>query len=116
MAKKKSRLNTLFLLLNILVIILLIISYFSPTSDPSKYFFPAFFGLVYPVLFILNMLFIFLWLLRWKIWFLLSLVAILAGWNIFFKSVAFNSEKPVGAYGDAMKVMSYNVRFFDQFN
>nr|NQU93238.1 endonuclease/exonuclease/phosphatase family protein [Bacteroidota bacterium] len=115
MTSKKSWLNKLLLLLNILVIIALIISYFAPITDPTRNWLPSLMGLIFPVLFIINCLFIIIWIFRWKYFFLFSAITLLFGWNMFFRSVAFNGEKPVGAYDDALKVLSYNVRLFDQY-
>jgi len=117
-AKNKKRnkwLQSVFLLINFIVIAALALSYLSPVTSPETNVIPAILALFYPVFLILNILFIIWWIVRLRYYFLFSLAVIFAGYNIFFKTFCFNSEKPVGSYNDAMKVLSYNVRLFDQF-
>lgn len=117
--RKQKRKNNWFtriiLILNIIVIIPLVISYFSPVVNPYTSVIPALAALFYPILLILNIVFIIFWIFRWRFWFLLSLIAIAAGYGMFFKTFAFNADKPVGNYDDALKLLSYNVRLFDQY-
>jgi endonuclease/exonuclease/phosphatase family metal-dependent hydrolase len=72
-------------------------------------------GLFYPVLFLVNLFFVFFWILQFRYFFLFSLVAILAGFGYFLEFVRFNKERLVGNYKDALNVLSYNVRLFDQY-
>lgn len=117
--RKQKRKNTWFtrilLVLNIIVIIPLVISCFSPVVNPDTTVIPALAALFYPILLILNTIFIIFWIFRLRFWFLLSLIAIIAGYGMFFKTFAFNADKPVGNYDDALKLVSYNVRLFDQY-
>ncbi len=113
--KKHSWLRTLILLANWLVLIALLISYLSPFTHPETNVVPALLALLYPALLLANILFVVYWIIRWKYYFLFSLIAILAGYSAFFKTFSFNAEKPVGSYSDALKVLSYNVRIFDHY-
>ena len=119
MSKKKKepkKWTKIFLLIiNFILIIALLISYLSPYINPEKNYIPALFGLIYPALFILNTFFVIWWIIKWKKYFLFSLISILLGWNLFFKNVQFNEAKPVNNYSDAIKLISYNVRLFDQY-
>ncbi len=104
----------LTVLLNIFLATALALSYLAPYISPQKAWLPAILGLFYPMLFVLNLLFMICWIIKWRSYFLISLVALLAGWTMFFRHVAFNEEKPIGSYDEALKVLSYNVRLFDQ--
>jgi endonuclease/exonuclease/phosphatase family metal-dependent hydrolase len=113
--KKLTFFNRVLLLINLIFVLALLLSAASPSISPSASVIPAVFGLFYPVLLFFNLLFFVYWLTRLRLYLLFSLVAILLGFNMFFKTFAFNKEKPVGRYDDALKVLSYNVRLFDQF-
>lgn len=99
---------------NIILAIALLVSYLAPYVSPQKAWLPAILGLFYPLLFVLNLLFFVWWIIKWRIYFLISLLSLLLGFNIFLSHVAFNGEKPVGSYKGSLKVLSYNVRLFDQ--
>jgi endonuclease/exonuclease/phosphatase family metal-dependent hydrolase len=110
----------LILILNLLVATALLISYLAPFINPSKWFIPAIFGLAYPYLLILNLLFLIYWLVRLNRAILISLLVILLGWNhinsllpIHFR----DSEIPVNVNQERMfKVLSYNIRQFDLYH
>lgn len=102
-------------MLNVVSILALLVSYLSAFVDPNKTWIPAFFGLFYPALFFLNLFFVVYWIFKFKYYFVFSLAAILLGISIFFEFVRFNKEKPVGNYKEALNVLSYNVRLFDQY-
>lgn len=113
--KKLSFVSKITLALNIIFIGALLIAYLAPVINPAKNALPAMFGLFYPALFLLNAFFVFYWILKLRYFFLFSLAAILLGTGLFLEYVRFNKEKPVGVYKDALKVLSYNVRLFDQY-
>ncbi len=114
--RKNSWPTRIILLLNILFVIPLVIAYFSPVVHPDTSIIPALFALFYPILIIVNMLFMLYWIVRLRFYFLISLLALAGGYNLFFRAFALNNdEKPVGSYDDALKIVSYNVRLFDQY-
>jgi endonuclease/exonuclease/phosphatase family metal-dependent hydrolase len=57
---------------------------------------------------------VFYWLVRRRSFFLLSLVAILVGWNVLADSVGFNlpGSDTARPQGDAIRIMTYNVHGF----
>lgn len=67
--------------LNILIVVVTVLAYYSPVISPLKFWPAAFAGLIFPVLLFMNVAFILLWLSFRKKWFLLSLVCLIAGWN-----------------------------------
>jgi endonuclease/exonuclease/phosphatase family metal-dependent hydrolase len=117
--KKKSIYRTswvgrLILLLNLLFVALLISSYLSIHIAPDKFWPLAFAGLAYPVFLLINLGFVLLWIIRKNLFFLLSLVVIIAGFDHFSNTL---SLKPVSQLHEfhypSLKVLSYNVRVFD---
>lgn len=72
-----------FLLANIVLVFFILFSYISPYINPSKTYFFSFFGLAYPFLLILNIIFVLFWLFSKskKGYALISILAILLGYN-----------------------------------
>lgn len=105
---------------NILVAVLLLLSYAAPFINPARLLFPAFLGLAYPYILLINLVFLVYWIIRFRKELLVSLIAILIGWGhlMNFLPLNFSGEKePVtGSAEKSISVMSYNVRLFDQYN
>jgi len=105
------------LILNILASLGLVISYLAPIINPSRFIVPALFGLAYPYLLMLNLIFLSYWMIRLKKEILISIVVILLGWNQLNNLIPVNfksSEIPESASQSRLfKVLSYNVRGFD---
>lgn len=104
---------------NILGAAALLFSYLAPLVNPSRFFAPALFGLAYPYLLLVNLILVCYWLIRLKKEILISLLAVLAGWNQLNNLVPLNlkrSEVPENiSPSRQFKVLSYNVRTFDRF-
>jgi endonuclease/exonuclease/phosphatase family metal-dependent hydrolase len=113
---KTSHFNRIILFLNYFFIVCLLISYLAPFVSPENFTFIAFFGLAYPVLAVINLLFVFYWLIFWKKKFLLSLLTLLAGWFILSNFWSINIHHITPDKKKEIKVMSYNVRLFDLYN
>lgn len=116
---KKSRLNffdKLVLWLNILLSAVLLLSYLAPVTNPSDYWIIAFFGLAYPVLLVLAIVFAFYWLLRKSLWILLSLIIIGTGWSMLNKNFGLRpANKPGIKDPSAIRIMTYNVHDFKRY-
>ena len=120
MAKKSkkgsiSSIQKLLLGINLIFVAAILLSYLSPFVNPKTNSVPAIFGLFYPGFFLINFLFIVYWVLSWKKYFIISLIAMVLGYGMFQKNVRFNEEKLVGNYSESLKIVSYNVRLFDQY-
>jgi len=77
----------------------------------------AFFGLAYPVLLVIALLFAFYWLLRKSFWLLLPLLVIAVGWSVLNKNFGLRSSTKPGenkAPG-AIRIMTYNVHDFKRY-
>ncbi len=113
---------------NIILALLIISSQLSIYVSPAKFWPFAFLGLIYPYILIANIIMIVFWLLFRKKEFLISLVAILTGWNILTSVVQPNfnflkkkeiSEKYTRSFREEnqiIKVLSFNVRAFNIYN
>ncbi len=104
---------------NILLALCLLLSYTAPIINPAKLLLPAFFGLAYPYLLFLNLIFLIYWIVRMRKELLISLVVILLGWFHLTNFVPLRFQKPPEPGLETksnLKVLSYNVRTFDKYN
>ncbi|NNE26549.1 MAG: hypothetical protein HKN09_06880, partial [Saprospiraceae bacterium] len=92
--------------LNSLAAVLLIFAYISPYVDPSITGFFSIFGLFYPIILFVNILFIFLWLIIKAEKALLSFLLIAIGYAPLIKYFGFNSETENCS---GISVISYNI-------
>ncbi|MCD4665908.1 MAG: endonuclease/exonuclease/phosphatase family protein [Bacteroidales bacterium] len=107
-----SIISAFLLILNIIVVVLLLISYSASYINPVTSSFLAIAGLMYPIILAINLAFVLFWLFSKKRFSILSLIVILAGWNHLGRLVQFNSEKDIPAGSQAIKVLSYNIQNF----
>jgi len=112
--KKTGWLNRWLWRLNILAIIALILAYIGTRVSPLTFWPVAFFSLAYPFILMLNLAFLFWWLITSKkVKAIIVVIAILLGWNTLFNFVQIIPR--VGQM-EGTKMMSYNVRLFDLYN
>lgn len=105
----------LILLVNLVFVLLLLLTYLASKISPEQFFAPSMLGLFYPVLFVINFLFMVFWLIRLKFFFLFSMIALAVGWNIIKENIGLNVTPHVENQVGNIKFISYNVRLFDQF-
>lgn len=98
---------------NIIAIIFLFGAYFSTIVNPSEAWFFSLFGLAYPFLLLINILFALFWFVQMKMNGFFSLVAIIIGTSFYRSTFQFRSEKIVAE--DPIVVTSYNVGLFGYF-
>lgn len=111
--------RNIILYTNFFAVALLLLAYCAPFIDPAKILFPAFLGLAYPFILILNFAFLLIWIIRFKKEFLFSLIAILLGWNHMMNYLPLNlnreqAEEEIKTE-NTFTVLSYNVRNFDHY-
>lgn len=116
--KKKSSLGLIgktIISANILAVILLLLSYLAPITDPAVFWPIAFVGLAYPALILTNVFFVIYWLLiRPKIA-LISVLAIIIGWKFVLSQIGFQESAPIETPKSSfsfIRVMTYNVHYF----
>jgi len=117
----KRIVKKLLFILNILFALALIASYISAFVSPEKFWYLAFFGLFYPFLLIINILFVIFWLLFRKFYFLLSLLCILGGLPFITRIVQINNpfhdkyyyQQKYHPGNTSFKLLTFNVRLFN---
>ncbi len=113
--KKISFIDKIIIFANLISAIFLVFAYLSTKISPADISLFALFGLVYPILFLGNLLFAIFWAIRKKWLFLISFIVILIGYNFILDSFQINllNQK---ADINSLKLMSYNVRLFNKYN
>lgn len=114
-------LNTVVFYSNIIAGILLLLSYFSTYIPPAKIWVLAFFGLAYPYILILNLIFLIYYIIKWNRRFLLSLIIILLGFNHLnnFIPIRIGKKYDKGQEkkgSNEIKILSFNVHAFNFFD
>jgi len=101
------------LAVNILFAASLLLSYLAVNISPGKFALPAFFGLAYPYLLLVNILMALTWAILLKFEALISVVVIALG--ITHLTNYLKIGKSTGKKEGTFKVMSYNLRLFNNF-
>lgn len=109
----KKFLYRTFLGVNILFTLALILSYLAVHINPDTIALPALFGLAYPYLLLVNIIFAIIWavVIKWEA--LISVVVIAAGFTHFSNYIKI--KKPSGDKTGTFQVQSFNVRLFNYF-
>jgi len=81
--------------------------------SPGGFVLPAFFGLAYPYLLLVNIIIVILWLVLLRFEALISIVVIALGFTHFTNYIQLS--KPKGDKSNTIKVLSYNIRLFNYF-
>jgi endonuclease/exonuclease/phosphatase family metal-dependent hydrolase len=103
----------IFLSVNIVFALALLFSYTAARINPDTIAFPALFGLAYPYLLLINIVFAIIWVTALKLEALISIVVIAAGFTHF--SNYLKIRKPSGDKTGTFQIQSYNVRLFNYF-
>lgn len=114
-AEKLSKFNRLLLWINYLCIISLLVALAAKYISPESFWFLAFFGLAFPVIVLLNILFIVYWLMQFRIQTMFSFFALLLSVPTILGYIQFSFSKQETSNKD-IKVMSYNSMLFDLYN
>lgn len=77
--KKRRWFRVLIIVINYVAVAALLCSYAAAYISPVKFWPLAFFGIAYPVILMINLLFVILWLILWNKFIFLSLLTILLG-------------------------------------
>jgi len=98
---------------NVFFAFALLISYLAVHISPENFALPAFFGLAYPYLLLVNIIFILVWavLLRYEA--LISVLVIALGFTHLLNYIKIG--KTPGSKEGTFKVLSYNLRLFNNF-
>lgn len=113
--KRLGCLGSLIFYANSLVAFLLLLSFVLPYLPPSKFPTLSVLSLAVSPLILLNIVFMLYWIIRMRRQFLLSLIVLLLASLNFAKFIKFDSSKSVASNSESIRVASYNVRLFNQY-
>jgi len=116
MKKLRRPIKAVFVLATLFAIALLLLAYSAAFISPATFAWPAFFGLAYPLILILNIGVLTFWVLKRSKWMWPILMVLLFGLPLHLRAFQVNifNQKPTS--GRHLKVMSYNVRLFNWYN
>jgi len=114
----KALIYTILKYLNYCFVGALLLSYLSVFISPEKIWLLAFFGLAYPFLLLMNIIFIIFWIYKKRLFFLMSLIAILLGWNYLasYIQIPLKKTKIETLPEQEFNILSFNVRIFDLYD
>jgi len=102
------------LIVNIFIAAALLLSYLATRISPADFVIPAFFGLAYPYLLLLNVIMVIVWAMFLRFEAFISVVVIIIGITHFSNYIKFS--KPKGDKSDSFTVMSYNIHMFSLYD
>jgi endonuclease/exonuclease/phosphatase family metal-dependent hydrolase len=105
----RKTLRNIILILNMLAIVALVFAYVSVFIAPDVFWIPSLFGLAYPWLLAVNVVFAVFWLIIKPRYAVLSLIATLGGWTFLTASFQLNGKE---TEQKGIKVLSFNVKHF----
>ena len=109
---KKGSLYRILFILNILAGLSLLLSYFAPFISPDDFWPLAFFGLAFPYIVLVNIIFLLLWGFLGNSRLFLSLILLIMGYKAIPNHLQVDlSDKEIPKKN--MKIVSFNVRVFD---
>ncbi len=112
--KRLFRFSTILKIASVLSFGAMILCYLAPFIHPKTLPILPFFGLIYPVLLVINVSWLVIWSIGRSKWAIYALVILGLGGKMHFRSFAFSSSEPADPNG--LKILTYNVRLFDLFN
>lgn len=101
------------LITNIFFAAFLLMAYLAVFINPGDFILPAFFGLLYPYLLIINIIYAVIWSVNLRIYAFISVVAIILGFN--HMSGFIRPSRPGNQGEPDFTLMSYNVRMFNRY-
>lgn len=112
-----ARFSNWMKIFTIVALATLVLSYFAPFVHPDTFELLPFFGLAYPIIIAVNLLFLLYWALLKTRWFFIVLFFIIIGGKLHFRTIGISFDPFTASQNDSVwKIMSYNVRLFDVYN
>ena len=112
---KPSRIKRIVLWLNYFAVVALLLSFAAKYISPQTFWALTFFGIAYPILLVLNIVFAVLWLIQMRWWALLSGLSIVCTYPNMAGIIHINLSSKTSTNTD-IKVMDYNSMLFDLYN
>jgi endonuclease/exonuclease/phosphatase family metal-dependent hydrolase len=107
-SNKRSFIQWVLIILTVMSVLCLLLSYAAFFISPAKVWFLAFFGLAYPLILAVNLLFVILWLILRKKYIWIPLIPILMGYSHVLSVIEIRSNDAPPVSG-SLKVLSYNI-------
>ncbi|MEI6049450.1 MAG: endonuclease/exonuclease/phosphatase family protein [Bacteroidota bacterium] len=107
----KKVLYRVLLIVNAFFAFTLLMSYLAVHINPDDFVLPAFFGLAYPYLLLINIILVIIWAMLLRFEALISIIVIALGITHFSNYIKLS--KPGGDKTNTFKVISYNLRMFN---
>lgn len=115
--KRIVKLSAFGKVITVICLIGLLLSYTSPFVHPNTFKLLPIFGLGYPILLIVSLIFLLIWIFARSRMAILTAFVLLIGGKLHFRLLALGSEPDIEiAEGEALHVLSYNVCLFDLYN
>ncbi len=115
--RKIALFSSLMKFLTIVSLAALLLAYLAPFVHPGSAWILPFFGLSYPILFFLTLLFLIYWTIRRSKWALIILGVLLLGFNYHLRLIAIGAENGTDPNATtSLKVLSNNVRILDLYD
>mgnify|MGYP001349311455 CR=1 FL=1 len=111
-----SLINKLLFLINSILLIGQLLSYLAPFVSPNVFWPIAFFGLLFPIFFLVNLFFLVFWLIQMKRQFWANLIVLIIGLNSISKIIGNGEKTSLEDIENSFSIMSYNVRLFNAYN
>ena len=105
--------NKLLYLLNSICLLLLILSYLSPFISPTFLWPISFLGLLFPIFYLINSLFLIYWMIGFKKQIWANIIILLIG--IQYLGLFFGTQPTTTETTDSIKILSYNVHLFNRY-
>ena len=102
-----------FLGINIFLALALLISYLAVHINPEDFVLPAFFGLAYPYILLINIIIVVLWAVNLRLEAFISVIVIAIGFTHFSNYIKLT--KPKENKAGTFKMISYNLRLFNNY-
>ncbi len=92
----------------------LLLSYLAPYVDPNRWWLVAYFGLIEPLLYLANLIFMLYWAVRWKRFFFVCAAVFLLGIGTVSNFYRFSVSKSYAEIpkADLLKILTFNVEGF----
>jgi endonuclease/exonuclease/phosphatase family metal-dependent hydrolase len=103
----------ILLAVNVFFAFTLLVSYLAVVISPVDFTLPAFFGLAYPYLLLINIILVIIWAMLLRFEAFISVVVVAIGFTHFSNYIKLT--RPSGDKSNTFKVLSYNVRLFNYF-
>ncbi len=110
-----NRFRNLIKWLNLLTILATLLALLAPYAPPRYGWFLSFFGMAFPGLLVLHILFALFWLSTKNAYCLFSIGCMALSWNAITGIINFNSKAPTPTPAETLQVMSFNCRAFYDF-